>query len=94
LNRWEVVANFVNQHTKSDLKRNAKEVLARAKSLSTTDASTLKTAVNQQAYSKFEQSHKPAPVSNDTSVRTDEAEAGELSEFTDVIFTFLSQLEV
>ena len=67
------MANFVNQHTKSDLKRNAKEVLARAKSLSSSDGSTLKTAVNQQAFSKFEQSHKPAPVSQDTSVRSDEA---------------------
>ncbi|CAG0918053.1 unnamed protein product [Notodromas monacha] len=78
--RWEVVANFVNQHTKTDIKRIAKDVLSRAKILGSGEASNLKTAVNQQAFSKFEQSYKPAPVSSDVSVRNDEvtAEAGEV----------------
>ena len=52
--RWEVVANFVNQHHGGN--RSAKDVLAQAKELQQSDfsRSSLKEAANKAAYSKFE----------------------------------------
>ena len=52
--RWEVVANFVNQHHGGN--RSPKDVLAQAKELQQGDfsRSSLKEAANKAAYSKFE----------------------------------------
>lgn len=57
--RWEVVANFINQHNNSNdsshLKRNAKEVLAKAKELQSNDfsKSSMKERANKKAYDNF-----------------------------------------
>lgn len=55
--RWDVVANFINQHGNSanGLKRDAKEVLAKAKDLQSTDfsKSSLKEQANKKAYDNF-----------------------------------------
>ena len=55
--RWEVVANFINQHSAStnDLKRDAKEVLAKAKDLQSTDfsKSSMKEQANRKAFDNF-----------------------------------------
>ena len=55
--RWEVVANFINQHTSSTdgVKRDAKEVLAKAKNLQSTDfsKSSLKEQANKKAFDNF-----------------------------------------
>lgn len=62
--RWEVVANFINQHSNSisGSKRDAKEVLAKAKDLQSTDfsKSSLKEQANKKAFDNFiaEQKHK------------------------------------
>ncbi|GFG39869.1 hypothetical protein Cfor_08849 [Coptotermes formosanus] len=59
--RWEVVANFINQHTIGEcVQRTPKEVLAKAKDLQSCDYSRniLKVAVNQKAYDNFEKDHK------------------------------------
>lgn len=55
--RWEVVANFINQHStsSSSVTRDAKEVLAKAKDLQSTDfsKSSLKERANKHAYDNF-----------------------------------------
>jgi hypothetical protein len=62
--RWEVVANFINQHSSSSSssRRDAKEVLAKAKDLQSTDysKSSLKEQANKKAYDNFiaEKKHK------------------------------------
>ena len=59
--RWEVVANFVNQHTKTPLiVRNAKETLAKAKELQSGDfhLSSLKEDANKRAYENLEKQKK------------------------------------
>ncbi|XP_001602926.2 dnaJ homolog subfamily C member 2 isoform X1 [Nasonia vitripennis] len=62
--RWEVVANFINQHSNSSsgAKRDAKEVLAKAKDLQSTDfsKSSLKEQANKKAFDNFiaEKKHK------------------------------------
>ncbi|XP_013163039.1 PREDICTED: dnaJ homolog subfamily C member 2 [Papilio xuthus] len=60
--RWEVVANFLNQHgTFVDERRfNAKEVLNKAKDLQSSDfsKSTLKKAANEEAFDQFEKDKK------------------------------------
>lgn len=60
--RWEVVANFLNQHgVFTDEKRfNAKEVLNKAKDLQSSDfsKSILKKAANEEAFDQFEKDKK------------------------------------
>ena len=55
--RWEVVANFINQHISSSagVTRDAKEVLAKAKDLQSTDfsKSSLKEQANKKAFDNF-----------------------------------------
>lgn len=70
--RWEVVANFINQHgTFGDTALfTAKEVLAKAKDLQNTDfsKSNLKVAANKQAYSNFEKDKQNARVIDNTQI--------------------------
>ncbi|KAL7307390.1 hypothetical protein TKK_0000575 [Trichogramma kaykai] len=61
--RWEVVANFINQHSgNAEVRREAKEVLAKAKDLQSTDfsKSSLKEQANKKAFDNFiaEKKHK------------------------------------
>ena len=59
--RWEVVANFVNQHTKTpEIVRNAKETLAKAKELQSGNfhLSSLKEDANNRAYENLEKQKK------------------------------------
>ena len=59
--RWEVVANFVNQHTQTPLiVRNAKETLAKAKELQSGNfhLSSLKEDANKRAYENLEKQKK------------------------------------
>ncbi|XP_046427498.1 dnaJ homolog subfamily C member 2 isoform X2 [Neodiprion virginianus] len=55
--RWDVVANFINQHgnASSNVTRTAKEVLAKAKDLQATDfsKSSLKDQANKKAFDNF-----------------------------------------
>lgn len=57
--RWEAVANFINQHSKNG-ERNAKQVLAKAKSLQTANFTdnALKSEMNANAYDQFEKEKK------------------------------------
>jgi len=56
--RWEVVANFINQHHGGN--RTAKEVLANAKDMQQSDfsRSSMKEAANKAAFNKFEKDQK------------------------------------
>jgi len=56
--RWEVIANFINQHVTGSNK-GAKDVLSRAKELQKNDLK-LKEEAKNNAFQKFEQSHKAA----------------------------------
>lgn len=58
--RWEVVANFIQQHGSNGKRRTAKEVLAKAKDLKASDFSknSMKEEVNQMAYAVFEKNQK------------------------------------
>ncbi|XP_050352618.1 dnaJ homolog subfamily C member 2 [Nymphalis io] len=71
--RWDVVANFLNQHgTFTDDRRfNAKEVLNKAKDLQSSDfsKSSLKKAANEEAFDQFEKDKKKVVnVVNDNSI--------------------------
>lgn len=71
--RWEIVANFINQHGNFDnasSKFNAKDVLNKAKDLQNTDfsKSNLKVAANKQAYSNFEKDKQNARVLDKTEI--------------------------
>ena len=59
--RWEVVASFINQHTKTpEIVRNAKETLGKAKELQHSDfhTSSLKEEVNKRAFENLEKQKK------------------------------------
>ena len=74
--RWEVVAQFINQHTKSpEIVRAAKETLGKAKQMQQGDfhLSTLKDEVNKKAYENLEKQKKPPK-------KVDEAEASTRTE--------------
>jgi DnaJ family protein C protein 2 len=63
IQRWEVVANFINQHATNlpeNVQFNAKEVLNKAKDIQSSDFSKndLKAQVNQKAFESFEKSKK------------------------------------
>merc|ERR1712110_75778 len=77
--RWEVVANFVNQHTQTpSIQRNAKETLAKAKELQSGNfhLSSLKEDANKRAYENLEKQQKKKDVKVDNaeaSIRTETA---------------------
>lgn len=59
--RWEVVASFINQHTKTpEVVRNAKETLSKAKELQHSDfhASSMKDEANKRAFENLEKQKK------------------------------------
>ena len=68
--RWEVVANFINQHTKTpEIRRHAKETLSRAKELQSGDfhLSQMKEETNKRAYENLErQKKRDVKVGGDT----------------------------
>jgi len=71
--RWEVVANFINQHGSfpdNCSKYNAKDVLAKAKDLQNTDfsKSDLKEAANKQAFNNFEKEKRSVQVCDDSEI--------------------------
>ena len=73
--RWEVVANFINQHHGGN--RAAKEVLAQAKELQSGDfsRSALKEAANKAAYNKFEKESKAGPAASEESIPSERYES-------------------
>jgi len=58
VSRWEVIANFMNQHANADVKFSAKDVLNKTKDLQSSDLTDLKTKVNQNAFGSFEKNKR------------------------------------
>jgi len=72
IDRWEVVASFINQHSKTpEVVRTAKETLSKAKEMQQGDfhLSSLKDEVNKNAYENLEKQKKKEVTS-----KTDDAE--------------------
>eukprot|EP00095_Tigriopus_kingsejongensis_P006425 maker-scaffold469_size162558-snap-gene-0.27 protein:Tk06425 transcript:maker-scaffold469_size162558-snap-gene-0.27-mRNA-1 annotation:"hypothetical protein DAPPUDRAFT_312603" len=76
-NRWEVVASFINQHSKTpEIERIAKEVLGKAKEMQHGDfhLSSLKDDANKRAYENLEKGKKrDVKVESEASMRTESA---------------------
>uniref|UniRef100_A0A240PP91 Uncharacterized protein n=1 Tax=Anopheles christyi TaxID=43041 RepID=A0A240PP91_9DIPT len=77
ISRWEVIANYLNQHGTElgDMKFYAKDALNKAKELQAGDfsKSDLKTVVNQQAYESFERSKKDLKIIDNSEISMKEA---------------------
>ncbi|XP_004639319.1 dnaJ homolog subfamily C member 2 [Octodon degus] len=58
--RWEVIANYMNIHSSSDVKRTAKDVIGKAKSLQKLDPHQ-KDDINRKAFDKFRKEHGVVP---------------------------------
>jgi len=75
--RWDVVAAFINQHTKTpEVKRMSKETLTMAKEMQSGNfsMSTLKEEVNKMAYENMEKVQKrDTTVKEEATDRTDDA---------------------
>ncbi|XP_065739582.1 dnaJ homolog subfamily C member 2 isoform X2 [Phocoena phocoena] len=54
--RWEVIANYMNIHSSSGVKRTAKDVIGKAKSLQKLDPHQ-KDDINRKAFDKFKKEH-------------------------------------
>jgi DnaJ homolog subfamily C member 2 len=73
--RWEVVANFINQHATNlpeNVKFSAKDVLNKAKDIQSSDFSKneLKTQVNQNAFESFEKNKKELKLIDRSEIST------------------------
>ncbi|XP_049298044.1 dnaJ homolog subfamily C member 2 [Anopheles funestus] len=77
ISRWEVIANYLNQHGTElgDMRFYAKDALNKAKELQAGDfsKSDLKTVVNQQAYESFERSRKDLKIIDNSEISMKEA---------------------
>uniref|UniRef100_A0A8D2DLA6 DnaJ homolog subfamily C member 2 n=1 Tax=Sciurus vulgaris TaxID=55149 RepID=A0A8D2DLA6_SCIVU len=58
--RWEVIANYMNIHSSSGMKRTAKDVIGKAKSLQKLDPHQ-KDDINKKAFDKFKKEHGVVP---------------------------------
>lgn len=73
--RWEVVANFINQHATNlpeNVAFNSKEVLNKAKDIQSSDftKNDLKTQMNQKAFESFEKSKKELKTVDNSEIST------------------------
>ncbi|XP_018415935.1 PREDICTED: dnaJ homolog subfamily C member 2 [Nanorana parkeri] len=71
--RWEVIANYMNLHSASGIKRTAKDVINKAKSLQKLDPHQ-KDDVNKKAFDKFKKEHKVVPPTLDNAVPSERFE--------------------
>lgn len=65
--RWEVIANYMNQHSSSGAKRTAKDVINKAKTLQKLDPHQ-KDEINRKAFEKFKKEHSCVPPTVDNAV--------------------------
>ncbi|OCT87271.1 dnaJ homolog subfamily C member 2 [Xenopus laevis] len=81
--RWEVIANYMNLHSISGIKRTSKDVINKAKSLQKLDPQQ-KDDINKKAFDKFKKEHKVVPPSVDNAVPSErfEGPAVEMSPWT------------
>uniref|UniRef100_A0AAZ3S3E7 DnaJ homolog subfamily C member 2 n=1 Tax=Oncorhynchus tshawytscha TaxID=74940 RepID=A0AAZ3S3E7_ONCTS len=79
--RWEVIANYMNLHSTSGIKRTAKDVINKAKNLQKLEPGQ-KDEINKKAFEKFNKEHAAVPQTVDNAVpseRFDGAEANTAS---------------
>uniref|UniRef100_A0A4W3J158 DnaJ homolog subfamily C member 2 n=2 Tax=Callorhinchus milii TaxID=7868 RepID=A0A4W3J158_CALMI len=72
--RWEVIANFINSHSTSGIKRTAKDVINKAKNLQKLDP-VQKDEINRKAFEKFNKEHSTAAAAVDKAVPSERFEA-------------------
>ncbi|KAA0720817.1 DnaJ -like protein subfamily C member 2 [Triplophysa tibetana] len=72
--RWEVIANYMNQHSNSGVKRNAKDVINKAKTLQKLDPHQ-KDEINRKAFEKFKKEHSAVPPTVDNAVPSERFDA-------------------
>ncbi|XP_077401369.1 dnaJ homolog subfamily C member 2 isoform X1 [Vanacampus margaritifer] len=72
--RWEVIANYMNLHSTSGMKRTAKDVINKAKSLQRLDP-LQKDDINRKAFEKFKKEHNSVPPTVDNAVPSERFEA-------------------
>ncbi|KAM4749534.1 dnaJ homolog subfamily C member 2 [Rhinophrynus dorsalis] len=72
--RWEVIANYMNLHSISGVKRTAKDVINKAKSLQKLDPQQ-KDDINKKAFDKFKKEHKVVPQTVDNAIPSERFEA-------------------
>uniref|UniRef100_A0A3Q3FUL2 DnaJ (Hsp40) homolog, subfamily C, member 2 n=1 Tax=Kryptolebias marmoratus TaxID=37003 RepID=A0A3Q3FUL2_KRYMA len=65
--RWEVIANYMNLHSTSGMKRTAKDVINKAKNLQKLDP-LQKDEINRKAFEKFRKEHTSVPPSVDNAM--------------------------
>uniref|UniRef100_A0A7N9AN61 DnaJ heat shock protein family (Hsp40) member C2 n=1 Tax=Mastacembelus armatus TaxID=205130 RepID=A0A7N9AN61_9TELE len=65
--RWEVIANYMNLHSTSGMKRTAKDVINKAKNLQRLDP-VQKDEINKKAFEKFKKEHTSVQTSIDNAV--------------------------
>lgn len=72
--RWEVIANYMNLHSTSGMKRTAKDVINKAKNLQKLDP-LQKDEINRKAYEKFKKEHTCVPPSIDNALPSERFDA-------------------
>ncbi|KAG5845662.1 dnaJ homolog subfamily C member 2 [Anguilla rostrata] len=72
--RWEVIANYMNLHSTSGIKRNAKDVINKAKNLQKLDPHQ-KDEINKKAFEKFKKEHAAVPTTVDNAVPSERFDA-------------------
>ncbi|CAK6959978.1 dnaJ homolog subfamily C member 2 [Scomber scombrus] len=65
--RWEVIANYMNLHSTSGMKRTAKDVINKAKNLQRLDP-VQKDEINRKAFEKFKMEHSQVAPTIDNAV--------------------------
>uniref|UniRef100_A0A674MXI6 DnaJ homolog subfamily C member 2 n=1 Tax=Takifugu rubripes TaxID=31033 RepID=A0A674MXI6_TAKRU len=75
--RWEVIANYMNQHSTSGMKRTAKDVINKAKNLQRLDP-VQKDEINKKAFEKFKKEHTSLP-SEDKAVPSERFDGDDLN---------------
>ncbi|XP_023134209.2 dnaJ homolog subfamily C member 2 [Amphiprion ocellaris] len=72
--RWEVIANYMNLHSTSGMKRTAKDVINKAKNLQRLDP-LQKDEINKKAFEKFKKEHASVAPSIDNAVPSERFDA-------------------
>ncbi|XP_030637517.1 dnaJ homolog subfamily C member 2 [Chanos chanos] len=72
--RWEVIANYMNLHSSSGVKRTAKDVINKAKNLQKLDPHQ-KDEINKKAFEKFRKEHAAVPPTVDNAVPSERFDA-------------------
>ncbi|AWP00961.1 putative dnaJ -like subfamily C member 2 [Scophthalmus maximus] len=72
--RWEVIANYMNLHSTSGMKRTAKDVINKAKNLQRLDP-LQKDEINKKAFEKFKKEHSTVAPTIDNAVPSERFDA-------------------